>query len=118
MQVEFSPKLNEESVREEALSLAIQRALEEEKLKAVAAEGVEVTAQSPDTKKRVKRHKSIATGQQQASPLASSITSLAAVSGGTPSSTTSAVGLHADSKDPVYRKTSFPIPEQGYVPLR
>ncbi len=107
VQVQFSPSLPEESIREEAVKLAINRALEEERAKV----GESDVVHSPDSKKKAgKRHKSL-TGHHQPSPLVSSIASLAA--SGSPN-TPSTSALHADSRDPVDRKASLPSPEQGY----
>ena len=66
MQVQFSPRLSEESVKEEALRLSASKALEEERMKLDSEEG--------QRKPGGKRHKSLTT---QAPPIVSSMASLA-----------------------------------------
>lgn len=67
MQVQFSPKLTDENIREEALRLSIGRAMEEERTKLDSEGG-----------HRRKRRKSITA---QASPLVSSFASLSSTAG-------------------------------------
>ena len=108
VQVQFSPKLSEASVRAEAMALAVRRAAEEEKEKEKEKEKVKAegeAAHSPDTKKKGgKRRRSLV---HQASPLVSSIASLAA--SGTPTPSSSTMG-HAESRT---SKASLPNPEEG-----
>ena len=111
VQVQFSPTLSEDNIRDEAVRLAVNRAMEEERLGRVDAG--ETTVQSPDSKRKVGpgggKHRRSVAQQPTASPLVSSITSLAAAS-----SSLSTPPCAIDSKDHLFdRKGSLPVPELG-----